>query len=444
MPSNPDMHTLPPAPGPWAGPETMQRWLQAKVEEDRRCQEEEKTRQETMKLERRKVDHAILVDALRAGVPPHLAPLVFGGIDGPVDGKLATPEVLQYMADMTRHSSVPPHQPQAHPGASQPATLPSLSQQFSAPPAGESLRDMRTVPSNAYALPAQNQSPGIRNSSSQLPAGGGGAGGGGRAPFSTVMASTNAPAGNLPRPMEMAAKSRSNAGLHSVHSLGTPQPPSNPPPRGQPESRPRRPSPSIAFHHWIPPSQSQPQTSSNRMQEDYVLPSNGSAQMRPEIQGSPGRKRKSLSIHHQLPPPSSRSSGAPETSSRHGRQSPAGSQSGQTSVQGDSRRHSDVSTSREPPATEKGQTDNHFQSVDRPRTHANSLSTTEHGPYEHRRRSTGENAAHEDDNRGPDRGDQRQYSSFGHVPDTEVNSDPSLDTGNGTRSSAMTGWRDRE
>jgi hypothetical protein len=72
------------------------------------------------------------------------------------------------------------------------------------------------------------------------------------------------------------------------------------------------------------------------------------------------------------------------------------------------------------------------------------LSTTKYGPYEHRRRSTGENATHEDDHRGPDREDQRQYSSFGRVPDTEDNSDPSLDTGNGTRSSAMTGWRDRE
>ncbi|KAJ5891795.1 uncharacterized protein N7473_008023 [Penicillium subrubescens] len=238
------MHNLPPAPGPWAGPETMQRWLQAKVEEDRRCQEEEKTRQETMKLERRKVDHAILVDALRAGVPPHLAPLVVGGIDGPVDAKLATPEMMQDMADMTRHSSVPPHRPQVHPGASQPATLPSLSQQFSTQPAGEYLRDMRTLPSNAYASSAQNQSPVVRNSSSQLSAGGVGGGSGGRPPFvSTVITSNNTPTGHLPRPMEMTAQSRSNSGLHTVHALGAPQPPSNPPPRGQHESRPRRPSP---------------------------------------------------------------------------------------------------------------------------------------------------------------------------------------------------------
>lgn len=439
------MHNLPPAPGPWAGPETMQRWLQAKVEEDRRCQEEEKTRQETMKLERRKVDHAILVDALRGGVPPHLAPLVIGGIDGPIDGKLATPEVIHYMADMTRQSSVPPHQPQAHPGASQPATLPSLSQQFSTPSAGESIRDMRIVPSNTYASSVHNQSPVVRNSSSQLPAGGSGAGSGGRPPFvSTVISSNNTPAGNLPRPIEMTAQSRSNSGLHTVHSLGAPQPPSNHPPRAQHESRPRRPSPSIAFHHWIPPGQSQPQASSNRVQEEHVLPSNGSAHMRPEIQGSPGRKRKSLSIHHQLPPPSSRSSGLTDGSSRHGRQSPAGSQSGQTSVQGDSRRHSDVSNPRERPATEKANTDNHSESVERRRTHADLLGTTENGPHEPRRRSTGERVTHEDNNRGSDREDQRQYSSHGRAPDAEDNYNPSPESANGTRSSAMTDWGDKE
>ncbi|OOQ91139.1 hypothetical protein PEBR_01036 [Penicillium brasilianum] len=431
------MHTLPPAPGSWAGAETMQRWLQAKIEEDRRCQEEEKTRQETMKLERRKVDHAILVDALRAGVPPHLAPLVLGGVDGPVDGKLATPEMLQYMPDTSRQSTIPTHQPHAQPGAQQPATLPSLSQQFSTPPAGD-LRDMRTAPSNVYASTAQHQSPAIRNSSSQQPTGG-------RAPYiSTVISSNNTPAGNLPRPMEMNGQSRSTAGSHTVHSLGAPRPPSNPPHRGQHEPRPRRASPSIAFHHWIPPSQLQSQALSNRIQEDHVLPSNGSsAQVRSEIQGSPGRKRKSLSVHHQLPPPPSRSSGAPEPSSRHGRHSPAGSQSGQTSPQGDSRRHSDVSSSRDTPAAEKDQPD-YLRGAEPTRTHSNSLNTTENGSHGHRRRSTGENATFEDDHRGPDREHRRQSSYRGPVPDTKDNPDPAPNARNGTGSSTMTDWGDRE
>lgn len=419
------MHTLPPAPGPWAGAETMQRWLQAKVEEDRRCQEEEKTRQETMKLERRKVDHAILVDALRAGVPPHLAPLVFGAMEGPVDGKPATPEVLQYMANMTRQFSLPSHHQQAHPGVSQPATLPSLSQQFSTPPTGESVRESRSTFSNAYFSPVQHQIPGTKKSTSQLPSGGSAAGSSGRAPFvSTVSTSNNGPNVNLPRPMEMTSQSRSTAVFHSVHPFGAQQPPSNHPPRNQQESRPRRPSPSIAFHHWIPPSQSQLQSSSNRAQEDHVIPSNGSAQMRPEIQGSPGRKRKSLSTHQPLPPPSSRSFDAPEGSSRYGRHSPAGSQSGQASVHADSRQHSDVSTPRETPATEKDYND-HPQSADPGRPLANTSNTTEHKSHQRRRRSTGDNATREDNSRGSDREDQRQYSFQGQVPNPEDHSDRS-------------------
>lgn len=430
------MHTLPPAPGPWAGAETMQRWLEAKVEEDRRCQEEEKTRQETIKLERRKVDHAIFVDALRAGVPPHLAPLVFGGMDRPVDGKPVTPELLQYMADMTPQYSLRSHQPQAHPNASQPATLPSLSRQFCTPPTGEPTRKPRSTLSNTYMSPVQHQLPGTKQIPSQPPVGGSDTGSGGRASFvSTVSTSNNGV--NLPRPMEINSQSRSSAVFHPLHSIGPQQLPSNhpPPPRGQQEPRPRRPSPSISFHHWTPPDHSQPHASSNRTQEDHVLPSNGSAQTYPEIQGSPGRKRKSSSTHAQLPPPSSRSSVAPEGGFRYGRQSPAGSQSGQASGHGDSRRHSDVSsTPRETPATEKDY-DNHPQIAS---------NAAEYHSHPRRRRSTGESLAHEVSNRGSDHEDQRQYSSRGPMPDTRDNPGPSLDTGNGTRSSAMTGWAGRE
>ncbi|KAJ5793133.1 uncharacterized protein N7503_009111 [Penicillium pulvis] len=68
---------LPPPPSQWQGTEPMQQWLRAKAEEDRRSQEEEKTRQETLRLEQRKIEQTILADSLRAGVPPHLIPLMF-------------------------------------------------------------------------------------------------------------------------------------------------------------------------------------------------------------------------------------------------------------------------------------------------------------------------------------------------------------------------------
>lgn len=82
------------------GPEQMQHWLHAKAEEERRLQEEEKTRQETLKLEQRKVEQAILTDALRAGVPPYLVPTIFAGLNG--DGRFcqASAAAHQCMAQM--------------------------------------------------------------------------------------------------------------------------------------------------------------------------------------------------------------------------------------------------------------------------------------------------------------------------------------------------------
>jgi hypothetical protein len=78
-----------------------------------------------------------------------------------------------------------------------------------------------------------------------------------------------------------------------------------------------------------------------------------------------------------------------------------------------------------------------LQNLERSQTQVNSLGTTEHGLHGHRRRSTGERITHEDNNRGSDREDQRQYSSRGQVPDAEDNDNPSPDSANGTRSSAM-------
>lgn len=425
----------------------MQRWLEAKVEEDRRCQEEEKTRQETIKLERRKVDHAIFVDALRAGVPPHLAPLVIGGMDRPVDGKPVTPELLQYMADMTLQYSLRSHQPQTHPSASQPATLPSLSRQFGTPPTVERSRKPRSTLSNTYMSSVQHQLPDTKQIPSHLPVGGSDTGSGGRTSFvSTVCTSNSGPGVNLLRPMEINSQSRSSAIFHPLHSIGPQKPPSNapPPPRDQHEPRPRCHSPSISFHHWTPPDPSQHHASSNGAQEDHVLPSNGSVRTHSEIQGSPHRKRKSSSTHAQLPPPSSRSSVATEGGFRYGRQSSAGSQSGQASGDGDSRRHSDVSsTPRETPATEKDYNDQP-QIAEQGGALPISSNAAEHHSHPRRRRSTGESHTHKISNRGPDPEDQRRHSSRGPMPETRDNPDSSLDTGNATRSSAMTGWPGRE
>ncbi|KAJ5240179.1 hypothetical protein N7468_004798 [Penicillium chermesinum] len=67
----------------------LQTWLQAKSEEDRRAQQEEKTRQETLRLEQRKIEHAMLRDATNYGVPPHMIPCIFTGIGGNNSDSLA-------------------------------------------------------------------------------------------------------------------------------------------------------------------------------------------------------------------------------------------------------------------------------------------------------------------------------------------------------------------
>ncbi|KAN0083098.1 hypothetical protein V8E54_002186 [Elaphomyces granulatus] len=75
-------HLLPPSPQWQNGEEPMRHWLQAKAEEDRRRQEEEITRQESLRLERRKIEQTMLRDSFQAGVPPYMVPLIFAGIGG--------------------------------------------------------------------------------------------------------------------------------------------------------------------------------------------------------------------------------------------------------------------------------------------------------------------------------------------------------------------------
>ncbi|KXG46957.1 uncharacterized protein PGRI_037030 [Penicillium griseofulvum] len=71
---------LPPLPAGWEGTEDMKVWLLAKIEEDRRKQQEEKTQQANVVLEQRRIEQSMLSDALRARVPPNLVPLIFNGI----------------------------------------------------------------------------------------------------------------------------------------------------------------------------------------------------------------------------------------------------------------------------------------------------------------------------------------------------------------------------
>ncbi|KAG9773573.1 hypothetical protein KCU88_g5741, partial [Aureobasidium melanogenum] len=93
---------LPAPPSQWAGQdESMRSWLHAKAEEDRRKQEEEKTRQETLRLDRRRIEQSMLRDSLQGGVPPAMVPLIFAGIGGGSLPGQALEWAQQYLASLS-------------------------------------------------------------------------------------------------------------------------------------------------------------------------------------------------------------------------------------------------------------------------------------------------------------------------------------------------------
>ncbi|KAL7268842.1 hypothetical protein RUND412_008518 [Rhizina undulata] len=88
----------------WQGgsEESLRTWLQAKMEEDRRRAEEERTRQESLKLDLRKTELEFLKECLKGGVPPPLVPVMFVG----AGALLKTPTgewVNEYIAQNMTH-----------------------------------------------------------------------------------------------------------------------------------------------------------------------------------------------------------------------------------------------------------------------------------------------------------------------------------------------------
>jgi hypothetical protein len=75
-------HPPPPLQWPAAGPEhpTTPNYYASRIEEERTKQEEQRTHQDSLQLERRKIEQSMLVEALRSGVSANLVPLIFMGI----------------------------------------------------------------------------------------------------------------------------------------------------------------------------------------------------------------------------------------------------------------------------------------------------------------------------------------------------------------------------
>jgi hypothetical protein len=301
----PPLGSLPPAPSQWQGAEDgMKNWLATKAEEEKRRQEEEKTRQESLKLEQRKIEQSMLRDSIQSGVPPHLVPIIFAGIGGANLANISAEWIQQYSATMQAaqqqaQAQVSPDlrrdarmigQPPATIHAGQPPTphtiLPPTSvlqgQPLQAQP------QQAPLSSTSYGGPLSPRARAAQNA------------GHGGAPTS---APRHMPQSQLPR--------------LTTNEMNIQQPPTAPSSAqqmpGQPASQEQS-SPSIYFHHWVPPSSSQqdkstsgnpPATPSGKYKASPIYQSRARAQSHasdPEFTSSP-KKRKAQGQHQPIPPP---------------------------------------------------------------------------------------------------------------------------------------------
>ncbi|KAK4548894.1 hypothetical protein LTR36_008667 [Oleoguttula mirabilis] len=273
--------TMPTPPNQWQGQEdSMRNWLAAKAEEDKRKQEEEKTRQESYRLEQRRIEQSMLRESLQAGVPPQMIPMIYAGIGGANLANVSIDWLQQYAGQ-----------------------LQVAQQQVQQQTSPELRRETRMVgqPSEGYSQPAQQQvvpsqlGPPIQPSqplqttfSAYQPA---------QARIAPTSAPRSATHTQLPRlttnEMHVHQPPQGNPGsAHPLQHSQTMQ-------QDQPAS-----SPSIYFHHWVPPGESkgQPQTPASKASEPHSAHP-GSLLSEGDYKESP-RKRKAQGGHQPNPPPS--------------------------------------------------------------------------------------------------------------------------------------------
>lgn len=301
---------------PPADNDSMQLWLQAKTEEDKKKQEEEKVRQESLRLEQRVIEHSMLRDALQAGVPPHMIPLIFAGISGGSLPQVALDLTQQYMSNSVgQPASMPPpptHQPQPHShhhpppssgldmsSSTLPPPPPSMPQ-YSQPPSG--IPHMRRK--SLYAAQPQIPPPKDTLPSQPLNISGG------SSPIRQPLGRPSLPPSGPPAVPLLSQGSEIQNHHHQINTNNTQYAPgSSAPPQSTSgkdyQYRPRQPSSSIYFHHWVPPGQSQSHTASGG--KEPLAPSHSHSHSRSEYHSSPGRKRKAQAGHQLGSVPSSRS-----------------------------------------------------------------------------------------------------------------------------------------
>ncbi|KAF2793316.1 hypothetical protein K505DRAFT_244694 [Melanomma pulvis-pyrius CBS 109.77] len=311
-PITPSLGSLPPAPPQWQGAEDgMKNWLMAKTEEDKRKQEEEKTRQEGLRLEQRKIEQSMLRESMQGGVPPHLVPMIFAGIGGGNLANMTADWIQQYTVQLQSSQQQQQQQAQAH-GQSQ--LSPELRRETrligQVPPGlyGGTPQTPQSGLPPAPVLPGQSLQAqpqhGAFSSTSYAS--------GNMSPRARAAHPSGAPT-SAPRPPPQSQLPRLTT--NEMHIQQPPVAPSNvqqlqPQPAQQEQS-----SPSIYFHHWVPPTSQQeksasgnpPATPSGKYKASPSFPPRQRAASHasdPDYTSSP-KKRKAQGGHPAQPPPTS-------------------------------------------------------------------------------------------------------------------------------------------
>ncbi|OQO11508.1 hypothetical protein B0A48_03235 [Cryoendolithus antarcticus] len=277
---------MPQPPNQWQGQEeSMRHWLIAKSEEDKRKQEEEKTRQESLRLEQRRVEQSMLRESLQGGVPPQMVPMIYAGIGGANLAQVSMEWLHQYAAQL--QAAQQQQIMQASPEASRDPRMIG--------PASGVFAPLQPAPVQVLASqqPEQVQQPPPLQTS-----------------FSTYQPLGRPDVTSVPRSVTHTQLPRLTTNEMYVH-----QPPANNPssahPLQQSQSISDQPtsSPSIYFHHWVPPADSKdsksmaPHTPATKTSHE-PLSAHPGLDSGTEYRESP-RKRKAQGGHHQNPPPSS-------------------------------------------------------------------------------------------------------------------------------------------
>lgn len=306
----PSLGNLPAPPSQWAGQdESMRNWLQAKAEEDKRRQEEERTKQETLRLDQRKIEQNMLRDSLNGGIPPPMVPLIFAGMGG---GNLSSHTLewaQQYLSQLSLQNQQQQQQLQAQQQQIQQHQQ-HQQHQHHGPPSPELRREShsRAIPANPYAT-GQAPPPSVSQPPSQN--------------RTLTHASSNSSLSRLntaelqPQPLPSSAPSS----RHTMHPLQQAQTAQSEPSSG----------PGLFFHHWTPPNNNgvPPPTPSGKSQHGSPFSQQPTSHLRSEYQNSP-KKRKlgagqsnsttATQPNDTSPPSSSNRENSPRRSPGHSRE----------------------------------------------------------------------------------------------------------------------------